>query len=84
VDHDVHLGQFVLMQAERLADDAPDAISSHGAAGSAHANGHAEPRPAAVVGNILDSEECVADATSGLACLLEVPGFTELLGRLET
>jgi hypothetical protein len=39
---------------------------------------------AVVVGNILDPEECVADATSGLARSLEVPGVTELLGRLET
>jgi len=39
---------------------------------------------AAVVGNILDPEERVADATSGLARWLEVPGVAELLGRLET
>jgi hypothetical protein len=39
---------------------------------------------AAVVGNILDPEECVAEATAGLAWLLEVRCVTELLGRLET
>jgi hypothetical protein len=36
------------------------------------------------IGNVLDSEEGVADATAGLARLLEVPGGAELLGRLET
>jgi hypothetical protein len=39
---------------------------------------------AAIVGNILDSEISVADATAGLAWWLEVRGVTQLLGRLET
>jgi len=82
-DH-VHGRQVVLTQAERLADDAPDAIAAHGTADGAYADGHAESGVTAIVGNILDPEECVAEATASLAWLLEVRGGTELLGRLET
>jgi hypothetical protein len=39
---------------------------------------------AAAVGNILDSEERVAGAAPGLACLVELRGAAEFLGRLET
>ena len=84
MDDDVHRGQCVLMQPERLADDAPDAIAAHRSADGAYADGHAESGVAAIVGNILDPEKCVAEATAGLAWLLEVRCVTELLGRLET
>lgn len=74
----------MLVQAKRLANDAPYAVSTHGAADGTQRHGHAEPGLATAVRNILDSEERVADATSGLAYLLEVPSVAELLGRRKT
>jgi hypothetical protein len=73
----------MLVKSERFAYRAPDLVASNRIADRSCTHGHAQPRVATVIRQVVDSEECVADAAAGLACFLEVCRGAELLCRLE-
>jgi hypothetical protein len=67
------------MHAERLADQAAQAVARDGIADGAHADRHAEPGAAGLVGRALHREECVAMPFTPLARAFEVGGAVELV-----
>ena len=59
-DNQVNGRQLVLMQAERLADDAADAVARDAAARSTHGDCETEARPAFIVPDRSHAKEAIA------------------------
>ncbi len=73
----------MLVQPERLADEASDQIAPHSVPGEAHCDSSSKPGVTMSVLSVMDSKERVANAATLLARAIEVAGGAELLGRLE-
>lgn len=72
------------MQPEGLPDGTPDPVAAHGISDRLRADRHPQAGVATFVRQVVDTEESVTQATTGLARSLEFRSSAELLDRSET
>jgi len=82
-DDEVHGRQFILAQAEALANEAPDAIARHGVADSFRCNRESEPRVAELVRSHDGLEECPPETLPALIDMIELRLVAEALAGTE-